>query len=446
MLGVVLLGATARAGGARILDASLGDPSFSTPQSAIDHAPEGAVILVGSGDYDQLSITAKSVSVFAVPGATVNFVYMSISNLAASQTVILSGVHVQSGLSVSNCAGWVRCEASTFRAYDYDWGACDFNGQVIHPGLPAAVVTASPRVVFRACSMTGGRGESTYGDSWLGACVCEQPDSDGGAGLEVHGATSRVGLFDCSLTGGAGGSAEGCQGRGGDGLWTEGPAFLSGCILQGGNGGADIFQPPQCGGPGGDGARSTATLRVLGSWAAGGAAGYPPTCSPQGVPYLGSLVVLPGVAASASFAQVVLSDLRDLPIAYQGGRFDQVMLAYGLKSPLALAFGIRGPILVKDDPFVPLFELGTADGSGALQSALAMPDVANAAGYLRPFVQVLSSGPYGRTLGSPASLVLLDRAAGPDCDGDGLNDVVEVIELPSRDANHNLVPDSCPGG
>jgi hypothetical protein len=144
--------------------------------------------------------------------------------------------------------------------------------------------------------------------------------------------------------------------------------------------------------------------------------------------------------------QAVVSDLGNVPIAFHGGGSEEVVLALGMKSPPRLAFGIRGPVLVKDDPFVPLFELGATDANGVLQTALAIPTSPAGSGFLRPFVQVLSSGIHGRTPGSAASLLLLDRDSGPDCDGDGLNDFVELIEIPSRDANHNLIPDTCPGG
>jgi hypothetical protein len=61
-------------------------------------------------------------------------------------------------------------------------------------------------------------------------------------------------------------------------------------------------------------------------------------------------------------------------------------------------------------------------------------------------VQVSASGPYCWTFGSAASLLVLDRDSGPDCDLNGLNDFVQLIENPAQDANHNLIPDSCPGG
>jgi hypothetical protein len=64
----------------------------------------------------------------------------------------------------------------------------------------------------------------------------------------------------------------------------------------------------------------------------------------------------------------------------------------------------------------------------------------------RGLLQVASSSAFGTTPGISQSLLVLDRRSGPDCDGDGLNDFVELIENPSLDANQNLAPDGCPGG
>ena len=49
-------------------------------------------------------------------------------------------------------------------------------------------------------------------------------------------------------------------------------------------------------------------------------------------------------------------------------------------------------------------------------------------------------------LGNPLTILCVDRASGPDCDGDGVNDLVQVYEQPQTDASSNLVPDACPGG
>ncbi len=452
-LAVALLAAGVRAGGARILDSGLGFPSYPDPQAAINAAPEGAAILVGTGNYGYLNISGKSVSLYAMPGATVNVPNVLVQNLALSQSVVLSGIHTDPGyngsaLIVTNCTGWVRCESCSFHALDWDIGACDWNGDVIHPGSPGVVVVASPRVVFHACTLTGGKGESTYGDSWLGACVCEEPDSNGGEGLRAQGSTSRVALYDCTLTGGEGGSAEGCQGYGGAGLWLEdGAAFLSGCVLQGGQGGSDFHQPPSCGVDGGSGGRVGFGLvvRVLDTSVTAGLHGYP-TCGGSSAPWLGEPTFLAGHTASATFPSVVTSDQRNLHLAYQGGRFDEVLLTYGLETPSRLAITGRGPVLVKRLPLLPLLPLGTADAGGALSADVAMPDVTGGSGSLEMFVQVLSSGNYGLTPGSSAKVCILDRDSGPDCDGNGLNDFVQILESPGQDANHNLIPDGCPGG
>ena len=54
--------------------------------------------------------------------------------------------------------------------------------------------------------------------------------------------------------------------------------------------------------------------------------------------------------------------------------------------------------------------------------------------------------PTGLILGSPAQYFVLDRASGPDCNANGVNDYLDVLEGLAADANHNLIPDGCPGG
>ena len=42
--------------------------------------------------------------------------------------------------------------------------------------------------------------------------------------------------------------------------------------------------------------------------------------------------------------------------------------------------------------------------------------------------------------------VVLDRESGPDCNGNGVQDYIDVIEGLAPDLNHNLIPDTCPDG
>src|SRR6185436_7973848 len=94
-LAVALLAPNAIAGGVRIVDPLLGSTSYPTPQAAIDAAPDGAILLIAAGSYPGFTITGKSISLFAVPGATVDIQRaVFVSNLSSSQTVVLSGLYI----------------------------------------------------------------------------------------------------------------------------------------------------------------------------------------------------------------------------------------------------------------------------------------------------------------------------------------------------------------
>jgi hypothetical protein len=86
-------------------------------------------------------------------------------------------------------------------------------------------------------------------------------------------------------------------------------------------------------------------------------------------------------------------------------------------------------------------------GSGAsVATTLPCPPIVSGSIYDVRFVQLAMRAPGSVYLGSGAATLVIDHTAGPDCDGDGVNDFVEVIDDPSTDVNHNLIPDTCPGG
>src|SRR5262245_20900114 len=110
-----LLAATASpalAGGVRIVEPT-GTQNFTTIQAAIDAAPGAAVILVGEGSYPGFSIQDRTLSIFAVPGATVDVEHISISGIAADQDVVVSGLSVSAtqwwtNLQIQYCDGTVH--------------------------------------------------------------------------------------------------------------------------------------------------------------------------------------------------------------------------------------------------------------------------------------------------------------------------------------------------
>jgi hypothetical protein len=49
-------------------------------------------------------------------------------------------------------------------------------------------------------------------------------------------------------------------------------------------------------------------------------------------------------------------------------------------------------------------------------------------------------------LGGPQHVLGLSPDVGPDCNANGVSDYFDVVLGGVPDANHNLIPDSCPGG
>jgi len=221
--------------------------------------------------------------------------------------------------------------------------------------------------------------------------------------------------------------------------------FASASSITGGAGGPSWYPPPACGGHGGDGVviGFRSSFRSIASISTGGFG----SCGASGDAYGEGLpVLLPGPAARAAFGPSVQSELSTLSIAYQGGPLDDVLLVVGPRNPQTGDLGARGPWLVVDFGWMPLFEIGSANGSGVLAASITTPGLPAGSGSLRTMLQIASSNAFGLTPGSSQSFLFLDRQSGPDCDGDGLNDFVELIEDPALDANLNLVPDGCPGG
>ena len=372
-LAVALLAPNAIAGGVRIVDPLLGSTSYPTPQAAIDAAPDGAILLIAAGSYPGFTITGKSISLFAVPGATVDIQRaVFVSNLSSSQTVVLSGLYITLDnyddylppVTVTNCLGSVRVESSSLRAYDYDIGWCPGSGWFLNPGAPGALVSGSTRVVFRTCALTGGHGEGL--DSGSDCCLCGT--APGGAGLKVAGGDSIVALYDSMLTGGTGGGGECCEGRGGDGLKLDvGTAFASGCTFRGGAGGDSFQAHGLCGGPGGDGVAISGTLPIalIDCASVGGPPGSPHvSCLVHSYPYRGGTIYgIRGPAAHATFPATVISDSRPMSIAFDGWKGDVVTLLQGAQAPPVTAFGPRGPLLVGGD-LITRTTLGQAQQNG----------------------------------------------------------------------------------
>ncbi|MCC7173208.1 MAG: hypothetical protein IT459_22355, partial [Planctomycetes bacterium] len=394
---------------------------YSDLPAAVSAAPDGAALLVGPGSYSGFTISDKSLSIFALPGATVVVDgSIRVTSLAASRRVVLdglvahanpSGPEFEPGLRVLDCDGDVRAQRCEFVGVRTD--GCDGMGGA------GAQVTNSPRVAFVACELSGGVA--------LDSCPCVG-GGNGGYGLWAEHST--VALYDCTLVAANGSGGQWYGGSGGSGaigiaseLFASGSSFTPGGAASpcssGGNPGADGF--------GVDLADALSSARLLDC-------GAPSTWGP------GTFVTHAGSARRFSAVSVgVERELTSLTVVGEPG--DRVFVASSL-APGFLAFpSLSGTWLVPFPALVAKQELGVVPPSGTLTASLRLPDVPGGASrtvYRQGLVLTAS----GARLGSAMQQLVLDRETGPDCDGNGSCDLVDQLEG-APDCNVNFVLDAC---
>jgi hypothetical protein len=333
-------------------------------------------------------------------------------------------------LQITYCDGTVHVQDGDFRAQDFqDVVACR---DLPSYGGTAAIASNSRKVTFSRCSFTGGKAQGSH---------CEF-SATGGSGLQVSGNVgATVVLYDCQLQGGAGGDGYMAPGQGGAGLQLVGtPLFASNCMFTGGEGGAVLPGGSPCAGGGGAGLRflDNSTAHEIGSTFLGG-------CGAAGVS--GNTVTsLTGPARVATIEPTVQADASTWSIDYQGAPGDRPLLLAALAPQTTFQLPLHGAWLLRRNTRVSTKNFGLVDASGAWSGTAPTGELVSFSVVQRRATQVAVRASDGVYLGSARDVILLNRDTGPDCNGNGVSDFVDVIENPSLDLNHNLIPDSCPGG
>ena len=427
-----------------------GAPSSASLQAAINAALDGDVLILSGGTYSGFVMDGKGVHLYVMPGQTADIHGASvISNLPSASKVVLSGLvmHGPENLTLSQAPPpALRIESAQG---DVRIDGCSLLGgsgdDVTHTGASrdagdALVVTSSPRVLIIASTLAGGDGSSEDYE-------CCGAGGDGGTGLRATG--SRIGLYDTQLVGGEGGDQGLEGGDGGDGMSTTGADVISsGCVFSGGNGGDAVdflgFVP----GAGGHGLEIVGPhlAFLLESSASGGTAGIVQTSSTAGAPGLpfqgqSPPVFLAGQARHLSVPLVRVDD-PSLQLTIEGQPGDKVWVYVSRK----LDFDPQGPTprgVLGLSPRVTL-PAAVVPASGVAVVPLTLPSAALMGANTTAVVQLLARGTDGsETLSPPRHLLTLPRAGIPDCNGSGVNDLVEILESSVADCSSNLVPDSC---
>ncbi len=404
-LAISILAPAARAGGAVIV----GDPSgisYPTIQAAIDAATDGAVLFVGPGNYTGFTITNKSLAIFAPKGGAYVAGDVAVSQLEVSKSVVLSGLSIAASnqlyaLTLTNDLGAVRVEQCTIFG---DW----------EDGGAAVRILNSESVAFDACSLIGADGFPATTYAGFGG--------DGVEGMEIS--SSKVVVTRSTIRGGNGGSAAIACGSGADGIRFGGTElFVSKSLASGGSSGGFGCSS----GTGLD--VSSGLARVLDSTFTGpfGSAGTQ-----------GNVIFLPGQAREFSAPSWIYGGAT-YSIAVDGVPGDRARLAVATRPDFK--FTPSGYWLVHFPSALTFTPLATLGSSGSANFTLQAPKVSVARQLFEQGFVIDSSG--ANWLSNPLEPVVIDRTAPPDCNGNGISDIVDVLEGTAIDCDNSLLPDVC---
>lgn len=442
LLAPILCAIASAAGSVRIAERPLVGP-FATLQAAVDAALEGESLLVTPGIYNSFTIDGKSIQVFVTGTgqATILGGRVLIKNLGPNQFATLSRLNVKgiflsptflAALEIDSVDGHVRLQDSTFEGAG---GSPDV-------GLTGGgvVLKSAGRVVFSNCSIKGGVAGFVSGKSPI----------DGGVGLESD--NSAVALYDCTVEGGRG--SEESFPRGGHGghayVCTNYGLFAAGTAFKGGRAGGGDFIGCTVGGIGADALRvDSGQARLLANTYTAGLGGWsscgPPSASGQTIVALnGSLIDQLSGASRKLTAPRITADDTPFPLTISGQPGDRVYLFFGSGPTFMFLKPLNGMWLLPAPLFATRIPAGTigASGSLVLNSTLGIANGSQAARLF--WIQALCIDTTGKPiLTGPAHPLSIDAASGPDCNGNGRQDVLDVLFGGLPDCDKNLTPDSC---
>ena len=426
---------------------------YTSIQAAVDAAAEGDVLLLSSGAYMPFTIDGKSLTLTALPGSTVSVQgTVIVRNLPADREVDLIGLSTFTpwisattgppGLLLHTNAGHVRI------------ADCNFVGASATGGSPSGTrggsgieIIQCAQVVLIDCTAQGGAGNREF---------CPYPPwtftyaGDGGDG--ILSVDSLLSIHGGDFRGGLGGDGEMFAGNGGSGYHCSSAYFLAAGASFLGAAGGKCTGYDECLWRSGDGGHGiylgVGPAKLLDVASLGGPSGYfwpPARPGVPGVAYAGPGIYtgLPGIARTLSTPRIA-GDGLPVSVGVSGVPGEQVLCAASAISLFTFVPPFSGTWLIDGTDYGRRANfLGTISGSGSSNfsfttAALLWPEVARRTTMQ---CQLLASGQ--KTLSDPALQVLIDRASAPDCNGNGVNDFVDLVQGTSLDLNANLIPDEC---
>lgn len=445
---VLLLASSVHAGIVQNVNAP--GPQYTSIQQAVDAAADGDVLLVTPGAYLPFRIDGKSLTIAAVPGNAVAIAgTVEVLNLQANGSVVLLGLKITGALGalpagagapalvLTNNQGHVRIADATLTGGPAYSSLCSGYG---FDGAAAVIIEGCPRVVLVRCAAQGGYGS-------CGGCLAV--GGNGGDGARTH--RSTVSIHGGTFRGGEGGRGASYGGHGGAGYRAlDQKLFAAGATFVGGDGG-DVHDD-DCemqSGSGGDGMFvGVGPARLLGNTMTGGAPGSVGLYALYGLPGQpisgsGLIIQHPGNARTLRAARVA-SDNSTVSLTITGIPGEQILFCDSFVANFAIVPYLVGTWLVKAPAFFGRRDfLGVQSSSGSTVLPFLSADLVSSSAAWTT-IECLSLGAPGTAaLSDPELQVLIQRAAPPDCNGNGVNDFLDVLEGTSPDINSNLVPDEC---
>ena len=372
--------------------------------AAVAAASSGDTILVRDGEYDEIVIDGKSLTLIA-DGEDVRILArysrptVDVRNLVAGQQVTLRGFKTDTGMSVSDSQGSVWFDEIEV---DGQTASCSAGGIDGVSAEDAAAVTIT------RCTL---RGQTNDDLSY--------PIAFKGDGLSAVNSTVQV--YDSLLEGGAGRNPDffyvTVPQPGGAGARIDNSVVsFFGCTAIGGPGG--VVQWDLCagthanGGPGVAFVNATAILQSAESTATGGTANLTAVCpglwGPSGPAIIGTgqILPLPGFARQLQANSPVRGgETLAFEIEGQPGE-TPILFVSPEHRPFPLA-SFNGVLLVGDT--TDLFVVGTLPASGQAEFSFPVPNIGAATGALTFFAQAIFLDPApGLWLGAGTTVVLLD--------------------------------------
>jgi hypothetical protein len=442
------------ASGIRVVD-NPGLPAFSTLQAAIDAAPDGGLLLIQTGLYAGAVIDNKSITIVGMPGFLPRLTStLTVRNLAATKRVVLASIEGRpttgAAVALLNDVGSVRFQSCKFTGGTTNfssWGA---------DGAPGIDAQSSQETVLSSCQVYGGN-------------ASQYPGSTGMAGgPALLSTSSNTVLYDCTLQGGHGGEEGSPGGNGGNAITlTNWGLFASGCTISGGLAGGGDYIGCNDGGYGGNALDvNTAVVQLLDNTLNPGPGGWS-SCGPYSPPGVtihnvgGTVNQISGSRRKLAAAAVAADDTL-LTVTVTGQVGDRFYLLRSQSTSYAYQAALHGTWTIPSN--TPAVARDIIPAGGVLTMQVRVADLVGIDHRREIFQGYCLDAAGQRFLTGPVHVEFLDVMGGPDCDGSGANDFVQlyngapdcnhnvnldscdIASGTSQDANQNGIPDECTGG